>query len=363
MDHKNGTKQERPNMRTIAERVELSQTAVSLALRGDESISPETRQRVLEVAEELNYEYVPRTRRSKPKRLRRLVFAIHDYGGQPATANPFYSHILSGAEEACREQHMLLSLVILQHTHPASEPLPSALLYDLDGILLTSPYPDEVVARLRKESQVPIVLVDNHFPGSVYDTVMADDFGGAYQATQHLISMGHQHIVFLTEKLGNPKIIPSFEQRYQGYQTACHEAGLSPQPPIMVPDDLENYIVSVVEQQSELDEWFSALISDNPHVTAFFAACDVLALGTIRSLQNIGLRIPDNFSVVGFDDNDTSKLITPPLTTVHSYKRIMAQLAVKRLLERIEGEDLPAQYLTVRTELMIRGSAGPPPSP
>lgn len=92
-------KQPCPNLRAIAERVALSLTAVSLALRGDNSIPLETRQRVLLAAEELNYEYVPRPRKSSQKRLLRIAFVIHDYGDHPVTANPFYGHILTGVEQ------------------------------------------------------------------------------------------------------------------------------------------------------------------------------------------------------------------------------------------------------------------------
>jgi LacI family transcriptional regulator len=103
------SKRERPNLRTIADLIDLSPTAVSLALRGDSSIPVETRQRVLDAAEKLNYNYVPRTRKSGQTRLRRLVYVIHDYGDQSVTVNPFYGHILVGVEQACRQQRASVS--------------------------------------------------------------------------------------------------------------------------------------------------------------------------------------------------------------------------------------------------------------
>jgi DNA-binding LacI/PurR family transcriptional regulator len=243
------TRRNRPNLRTIAERVDLSPTAVSLALRGDSSIPLETRQRVLTAAEELDYKYIPRSRKSGQKRLRRLVFVIHDYGDQSVTANPFYGHILTGVEQACRQKHASLSFVVLQHDYPKTTALPPVLTHELDGILLTSPYPPELIKRISREASGQIVLIDNIYPGSPYDSVMADDFGGAYLATQHLIACGHQQIVLLTGTIQHPTIIPSFQQRYWGYCAACSAAGISPLPPAVFPAHLDQEILTIGGKQ------------------------------------------------------------------------------------------------------------------
>ena len=107
-----------------------------------------TRQRILDAAGELQYEYVPRVRKSKQKHLRRLAFIIHDYGDQSITANPFYGHVLAGVEQICREQDASLNFVVLQHEYPPTSALPAVLTHDLDGILLASPYPPNLILRL-----------------------------------------------------------------------------------------------------------------------------------------------------------------------------------------------------------------------
>jgi LacI family transcriptional regulator len=352
----------RPTLRTIADHVDLSPTTVSLALRGDESIPLETRQRILDVAGELHYEYVPRPRKSKQKRLRRLAFVIHDYGDHPITANPFYGHVLAGVEQTCREQHAGLNFVVLQHEYLQTSALPPVLTHDLDGILLASPYPPELIHRIYRESGCPVVLLDNIFPRSPYDSVMADDFGGAYQATQHLLELGHRHIVLFTGTIQHPTIIPSFQRRYWGYCAACSEAGIEPLPPVEFPSRLNRELLALTDHHQGVQQWLTGLLDTySPRPTAFFGVCDVFALAILRALQDAGWRVPEEYSVIGFDDYDISRIGSPALTTIHSYKRAMAWTAVERLLARIEGDTSPARYIALTTELVVRESTGAPP--
>lgn len=143
----------RPSLRTVAEAVGLSPTAVSLALRGDSSIPVETRQRVIAAAQSLGYKYVSRAKKQAQRRLRRLVYVVNDYGDQPVTSNPFYGYILNGAEAACRSLDASLSFLLLPHDYPETADLPAVLLHDLDGVLLASPYPKALVERIYGEKR------------------------------------------------------------------------------------------------------------------------------------------------------------------------------------------------------------------
>lgn len=350
-------KGERPSLRTIAEHINLSPATISLALRGDTSIPPETRERVITAAEDLNYEYVPRVKKSEKIQLRRLAFVMHDYGDNPVTANPFYSHILSGAEQACRQQQVSLSFVVLQHDHPVTEELPPVLTHDVEGILLPSPYPLPLIKRLNRESDCSIVLIDNIFPESPYDAIMADDFGGAYQAVRFLIQSGHKHILMLTGRVPHSKVVPSFEARCQGYRTACSEADISPLTPVASP---LNTILYSGEELECFKKWLKGVLERVPQLTAFFCVTDFHAVNVINALGSIGYRVPEDISVVGFDDLNFASIHQPPLTTIHSFKESMAHVAVERLLARLEGDDSPPQYIYLGTELIVRNSTGPP---
>jgi len=351
-------KKNRPTIRTVAEYVDLSPTTVSLALRGDRSIPFETRQRVLEAAEELNYNYVPRSRKPVREKLCRVAFVTKDYGDHPVSSNPFYGQILSGVELCCRTEQASLSFAVLPHDLPLTTPLPHVLKEDIDGILLTSPYPESVIERVARESRCPILLIDNEVAGSPFDSVMADDFGGGYQATQHLIDAGHRNILAVTGRTLNPEIAPSFRERYRGYTAACEANDAPAHPAVVLPPPADEF---TEKGREKLQQWLTSFLESEREATAFFCVGDTFAINLIYALRNLGQSIPDDFSVVGFDDYDLASMTDPPLTTMHAYKRTIGQIAVERLLERIKGDDRPPMQITVGTKIVTRGSVGPPP--
>jgi DNA-binding LacI/PurR family transcriptional regulator len=287
-----------------------------------------------------------------------MAFVMHDYGDSPVTANPFYGHILSSTEQVCREKHISLSFVIVHHDHSLSDMLPQVLTHDADGILLASPYPPPLIRRISRESSCPIVLIDNFFPGCLHDTVMADDFGGTHQIVSHLIELGHTDIAMLAGSAQNLDIIPSFQERYRGYTTVCAESGITPKAPIVVPARVDPHPESDIETMMT---WVKNLFEQQPELTAFFGVSDRFAIAFMAALRKLNIRVPDKISVVGFDDVPESAATRPPLTTIHSHRDLMAKLAVKRLLARIDGDDTPPQYITIGTELMLRNSTGPAP--
>src|SRR5215212_3829572 len=213
----------RPNLRAVAKLAQLSPTNVSLALRNQNSIPPETRERVLVAAAKLNYQYKPRAaksaRQENGKSIRNLLYVVNDYGDTPRLANPFY-----GAIAASPSFNSYVHPVILQHDHSLEAPFPEALLNGPDGILLASPYPPALVKQIAKAANGPIVLIDNLIPGSPFDSVMNDDFGGAYQAVQHLLELGHRYIHMIMGPLKKPGILPntppSVLDRFRGYSSA-----------------------------------------------------------------------------------------------------------------------------------------------
>jgi LacI family transcriptional regulator len=345
----------RPTIRTVAEHTGLSPTTVSLALRGDDSIPLETRNRVINAANELNYKFVPRKKKIEKKQIKRLVYVIKDYGDQPVIANPFYGQVLSGAEQACREEDTNLSLIVMDHNYPETSELPAALTSDVDGIIMSSPYPLKLIDRIGATCDCPIVLIDNHFPGVNYDTVMADDYGGGYQMAQHLIALGHTRIAVITSWAGSPEIPPSFRERYRGYADACTAANIEPLSEAIIPQPIAS---PYMDNGNPYREWLTQYIADNPDVTALFAVGDFLAIATVQMLQGMRYSIPADYSVAGFDDFEMASMIDPPLTTVHIYKRAMGHAAILRLIARSEGNVMPPLKTLVGVELVVRSSTG-----
>lgn len=341
----NSSSRLKPNIRMVAERAQLSPTTVSLALRGDESIPRATRERVLAAARELNYVHTRRVVRMEQAGLCRLVFVMPDTGDQPVTANPFFGEVLGGAEQECGERNTSLTFTVLQHGFADQLPLPSALQDpDFGGVLLVGAYAPALVNRVAVEVGRPIVLVDNMIPGQPYDSVMADDFGGGFLATRHLLDQGHQHIAMVAGTLS----APSFAERYRGYHSACVRAGRQPMEPIEVA--WERPAISVMLKQ---------VLAQTPRPTAFFCAHDAYAAFVMELLSDFDLRVPDDISIMGFDDLAPMRLVRPALTTIHNHPRSLGRIGVQRLMARINGEQQPPQGIMVGTNLIIRESTRP----
>jgi DNA-binding LacI/PurR family transcriptional regulator len=353
-----------PNIRAVAQLAQVSPATVSLALRNQDSIPPETRERVLAAAAQLNYEYKPRAARiairEAAKPIRNLLYVVNDYGDTPLLANPFYGAILNGAVAASPSFNSYVHPVILQHDHALEAPFPEALRNGPDGILLASPYPPALVKKVASVTECPMVLIDNLIPGSPYDTIMNDDFGGAYQAVQHLLELGHRYISMIMGPLKKPGITPntppSVVDRYRGYSAAMLDGGQTPFPAIEIPLAYDQ----TISGRKELPQWLSGLLARSPRPTALFCNVDFYAVQIISALQSIGYRVPDDMSVVGFDDLDIAQMIHPQLTTVQVNRSAMSQVAVERLAARMAGDSCAPLFIHVGGRLIVRESTGAP---
>jgi LacI family transcriptional regulator len=356
----------RPNIRAVAELAQLSPATVSLALRNQDSIPLETRERVRVAAAKLNYQYKPRTAKSakaeEAQSIRNLLYVVNDYGDTPVLANPFYGAILNGAVAASPSFNSYVHPVILQHDHPLDVSLPEALCNRPDGILLASPYPPALVKQVANVVHCPMVLIDNLIPGSPFDTIMNDDFGGAYQAVQHLLELGHRYIHMILGPLKKPGVLPdtppSVLDRYRGYSAAMVDGGYTPFPAIEIPLDYQQ----TVPGRKELPQWLGGLLARSPRMTALFCNVDYYAAQIISALHTIGYRVPDDISVVGFDDLEIAQMIHPRLTTVQINRSAMSQVAVERLVARMEGDVGAPLSIHVGARLIVRESTAAPAS-
>jgi LacI family transcriptional regulator len=260
----------------------------------------------------------------------------------------FYSSVLMGAQaEAAR-----LGLHFVVDTLPRlrrADCLPKMLREDaVAGMLLVGAAPPEVLAPL--QDIVPLVLVDNEYKTGLHDSILADDFNGAMAAIRYLIALGHRKIGFLM----NEPMAPSFKARYHGYLSAHFEADI-------VPD--RKWIISA-EPDQPIDQLLRPILTCNKRPTAFFAASDFNAFNIMKECRELGVRVPEDVSVIGFDNDIFSDHTTPPLTTIHVDKDYMGQLAVRRLYVRIKEEQErrlpePAIRVHVPATLLIRSSCAP----
>lgn len=249
--------------------------------------------------------------------------------------------------------------MVLQHDHPLEASLPDALTSKPDGIILASPYPYALVSRVAKSVNCPMVLIDNHVPGSLYDAIMNDDFGSAYQITQHLLQLGHRYVFMImgpVRKAGiTPSVPPSISERFRGYNTVLLDSGQPFFPAIEMPISYEQ----TGPEHKDLPQWLANLLSRSPRPTALFCNIDHYAVRIISALTLMGYRVPDDITVVDFDDLDIAQMIHPQLTTVRINRSAISEVAVQRLFARIAGDNSPPLIIHVGARLIVRESSAP----
>jgi LacI family transcriptional regulator len=332
-------------MAEIARRSGVSLSTVSLVLRDKPGVGTDTRQRVLEAARDIGY--LPRTLTApSPPALMTMGLILKAEPNRAPQANKFYSHVVAGIEMACRRQQANLlyaTMTVDADSYPLE--LPRILVEEntADGLLLVGVFLNDALLRVVDRRSTPIVLVDAYATSDIYDAVVSDNFGGAYQAVTYLIQHGHRHIGLVGS---HPKAYPSIQERRNGYARALKDNDIA-----------ERYVAECHNiNTEEVVTTTTTLLRLNPQITAVFGVNDEVALAVIDVARNLGRRVPDDLSVVGFDNIDLADCVSPPLTTMHVDKIGMGRLAVQLLVNRIEHPETSPVTAAVRPQLIGRGS-------
>jgi len=335
----------RVTMADVAEQSSVSLSTVSLVLRDKPGVGSETRQRVLDVARELGY--IPKNPlASYISNLTSIGLILKAEPERVPQANQFYSHVLAGIEESCRKRQINLlyaTMTVDQDSNLLELP---RLLTDgnaVDGLLLVGAFLNDTLAQVVERHSTPVALVDAYAISDVYDAVISDNFKGAYQAVTYLIERGHRYIGLVGS---HPKAYPSIQERQSGYIQALQDNSIS-----------GRYLVqSHLIDTNDVAEATKDLLRRNPQITAIFGVNDESALTVIDVAQNLGRRVPDDLSVVGFDNIDLADCVTPSLTTMHVDKVGMGRLAVHLLINRVNHPEASPVTAVVRSGLIERDS-------
>ncbi|MFX1735672.1 LacI family DNA-binding transcriptional regulator [Paraburkholderia sp. A1RI_3L] len=316
-------------IRDVARAASVSIGTVSRALKNQPGLSDATRTRVIEVARSLGYDAA----QLRP-RIRRLTFLLHRQHNNFA-ASPFFSHVLHGVEDACRERGIVPSLLT---AGPTEDVVQQLRLHAPDAIAVAGFVEPETLATLTA-MQRPLVLIDLWAPG--LRSVNLDNAAGAGLAMRHLFQQGHKRIAFIGGSLAHFSIA----QRALGYRRAFFEAGLLFDPSLEVNIDagLDPDAGAALAMRRLLDAPASA------RPDAVFAYNDAAALAAMRVCLANGLRVPEDIAIVGFDDIPGAAHASPPLTTVAVDKEALGRRGVALLLEDTPGETeirLPVQLIT-----------------
>jgi len=336
---------ERATMAEIADQSGVSLSTVSLVLRDKAGVGAETRRRVLEVARELGY-VAKRPAAPLTQALSTVGLILKADPDSLPQANKFYSHVVAGIEMACRHRqvHLLYAtMTVDENSHPLE--LPRLLLEDraAQGLLLLGAFFDESLMRVVERRATPLVLVDSYATLDRYDSVVSDNFGGAYEAVSHLIRQGHRHIGLVG---GNPQAYPSIRERQSGYQRALKDHGIA-----------DRYLAEChIVDTAEIVAATAGLLHRSPQVTALLGVNDDVAITAMDTARDLGRRLPDDLSIVGYDDIDLAECLSPPLTTMQVDKLGMGRLAVQLLINRIEHPEANLVRAAIRPRLVERSS-------
>lgn len=326
----------------IAADLQVSNASVSRALNDRPGVGSGLRERILERARELNYTPSLLARGLATSRTFTLGFFVREKPGLPTHNDPFYGPILQGMEQFCAQTDYHITIGTLTDEIVA-EPQNFRFVRErrIDGMILAGPdIPSSFIIAVSK-SDIPVVLVDNRLEHITLNTINSDNESGGMLAAQHLIDCGHRSIGIAV----GPVEWHSAAQRIKGYQRALRQAGL----PVQI----------VHTERTTIDSGQAAyrdLIAQYPDLTAICAVNDSMAIGVIRAAQQQGKRVPDDLSVVGFDDIDWAALNHPTLSTVHIPKRQLGQEAARRLIDVIDTPDMTPAVVTLAVQWVARES-------
>ena len=339
------------NLRMLAEHLGLSQTTVSLVLNDSpsaRSIPTETRERVRTAARELNYRpnYFARSlRQSRSMSVGVLA---------PDLSEGYFTRVMSGVVAELTAAHYFYFTACHDWNKELIEQYPRMLVERaVDGFLLLNT-PAEAI-----QVPVPVVAISAHSAVPNVTNIVLDHESAAKQALTHLYNLGHRSIAFMR----GPRAIPDSEFRWESIQKVSRAMALKIDPVHVIRMDAEGWSMKAGHHTMAPEIGYKpmkALLEKSRDFTAVFCFNDIAAIGAIRALKDAGLRVPEEVSVVGFDDIQSAAFSTPSLTTVRQPLTEMGRRGAEVLLERITNREREfAVEITMAPELVVRESTGP----
>ena len=333
-------------MRQIAARAGVSVGTVSHVINNSAGVREPVRRRVLAAIAKLGYQ--PSLLARGLRRNETTIIGVI----MPDISNPFFPQVVRGVEDIAYQNSYRLMLCNTDNDVQKERIYFDELrAYRMAGLIVI-PSADSELAEMAQHSgasAAPVICLDRRAPSWNGDSVTVDNVEGAYMATKHMLGFGHKRVAVIT----GPLHVTNAVERLKGFKRALREAALPIAP---------EYI-----QEGRFDrlggyEKGLMLLQFSPRPTAIFAANDLIALGVLSAMRELGLRCPEDVSLVGFDDLELASFTNPALTTVAQPGYQMGARAAALLFERIRGSSGKAQHVVMKTTLKIRDSVAPPSS-
>lgn len=326
----------RPTIRDVARQAGVSHQTVSRVINGSEEVLPETRALVEGVIEKMGYR-PSAIARSMARGQTHTLACI-----SPNLTDYTFASVIEGAETEARQHGYFMlssSAADPQSFHGLVEELVSHRR--VDGLIIINPYIDERFKHIPQN--FPVVFVGAVSHGEAISSVRLDDEKAAYEATQYLLSLGHQHIAMVT----GPMAEDCSQDRANGYRRALQEAGIAL-------DD--SMIIEGNWSATSGKEALLALSAQTPAPTAIFAQNDRMAMGILRAAHDMNLKVPSQLAVIGVDDMPLSSYFDPPLTTMRQDMPLIGQEATRLLLDAIQSKTPSVRAVQFPAQLVVRQS-------
>ncbi|WP_443661900.1 LacI family DNA-binding transcriptional regulator [Clostridium sp.] len=329
-------------LKNIAMEANVSVTTVSNVIHGNHKrVAQETVEKIKKLIERDNYvpNMIARSLVNKSSKIIGVINHVVPGKGGNFISDPFNSVVIDGIEEKLREKGYYL---MVRTVYSEDDLFLLLRNWNIDGLILIGLFQDEFFERLM-DASIPFVLIDSYVVNHQVLNIGLDDCKGGYIATKYLIDKGHRNIVFASPIIKKSGVV---EERFRGYNMALKEANIRFNSKNVYQQEIT--ITEGIELGHEL--------SNRTDVSAIFATADILAAGIISGLNEKGKRVPDDFSVVGFDDLYISSLTAPRLTTIHQDILQKGKVAVESLINVIQGDLIKSYNVILPVTLIERNS-------
>ena len=328
----------------VAMRAGVSATTVSHVVNGTRPVSSPLSERVRDAMRELGYQPNALARSLRRKQSHTIGLIV------PDNSNPFFAEMAHSVEYAAYGNGHAVVLCN-SDDDPAREALYLDLLLkrQVDGIVLVAAATSNEAMNALIQRGLPLVVVDRELPDVTHDCVLTDHYAGGYAATEHLAQLGHTRIACIA----GPSEVGSSAGRVAGYRAALRAAGLNVDASCVVRGDFRDHSGYLAAQK---------LLKRAIAPTAIFACNDLMAIGAMAAVRDAGLNVPEDVSIVGFDDIHIAGYLNPPLTTIAQPMAELGRVAAELLLQRLQDRTLPPRRVLLHNRLVVRRPTALAPS-
>lgn len=332
-----------PTMNDVAELADVSVATVSRVVNKSGTVSPALERRVRDAMEKLNY-YPSSFARGFKRQQTNLIGVL-----VPLLEHPFYSRLATSIEQTLFA-HGYWALICNSQEDEAREQayIDMLLQQRVDGVIINSSAQNTEYLKALERQHVPFVFIDRNLQAVECSKVFSDNSHGGYMGMEHLIQLGHRRIGVV----GAPTYPELMQRRIRGTREALMAYGIDADPELLITSDSQQFDMGYTSAKQLLH------LPDPP--TAIFALTDVMAVGVLHAAAEMHLRVPEDLSVLGYDDIPIASYTIPPLTTVAQPIIEMGQTCVELLLHHVENPGMEAETAVLETHLVVRNTTAPP---